>query len=102
MKGRRWPVFFLLLIALLITFLFFIVLGLALVGATLFENVQLFLLSSEVVSALISAVIYPFFPAIITVAYYDARVRKEGFDIELAMQQLDEPDDDITEPPLIR
>jgi hypothetical protein len=41
-----------------------------------------------VVAALMSILIYPFFYVVLTVLYYDLRVRKEGFDLELLATQL--------------
>lgn len=42
----------------------------------------------EVVTALLSILIYPFFYVVLTVLYYDLRVRKEGFDLELLASQM--------------
>ena len=38
---------------------------------------------------LVSALVLPIIPCFLTVAYYDARVRREGFDLELAARGLD-------------
>ena len=36
----------------------------------------------------IQMVLYPFFYCVLTVAYYDLRVRKEGFDLEVLASTL--------------
>ncbi len=46
------------------------------------------LVGMEVVTSLLSILIYPFFYVVLTVLYYDLRVRKEGFDLELLASQL--------------
>ena len=43
---------------------------------------------SQIVSALGSSLLVPLFPLALTLCYYDARIRKEGFDIELMAQQV--------------
>jgi len=42
----------------------------------------------EVVTTLLSILVYPFFYVVLTVLYYDLRVRKEGFDLELLASQM--------------
>ena len=42
----------------------------------------------EVITSLLSILIYPFFYVVLTVLYYDLRVRKEGFDLELLASAL--------------
>jgi hypothetical protein len=42
-----------------------------------------------VVSVIFSVLVYPIFPITITLLYYDRRIRKEGFDIELMSRELD-------------
>jgi len=42
----------------------------------------------DVVSQLLQMVLYPVFAAVFTLFYYDLRVRKEAFDVELLGQQL--------------
>jgi hypothetical protein len=46
------------------------------------------LVGMEVITSLLSILIYPFFYVVLTVLYYDLRVRKEGFDLELLASQL--------------
>ena len=40
------------------------------------------------VSGLVQVFIYPLFYCVLTVAYYDLRVRKEGFDLEVLASTL--------------
>jgi hypothetical protein len=37
---------------------------------------------------LASLLIYPFFTVVITLLYYDLRIRKEGFDLEIMATEL--------------
>jgi hypothetical protein len=46
------------------------------------------LVGMEVITSLLSILIYPFFYVVLTVIYYDLRVRKEGFDLELLASQM--------------
>jgi hypothetical protein len=48
-------------------------------------------LVNSVISTVISTLIEPLQFAILTVLYYDLRIRKEGFDLQITMQQLDTP-----------
>jgi hypothetical protein len=41
-----------------------------------------------IVQALLQILLVPIFPLIVTLVYYDARIRKEGYDIELMAQQV--------------
>jgi hypothetical protein len=43
---------------------------------------------STVVVAVVSLLIYPLLSCVFTLFYYDLRVRKEGFDLEMLSQQL--------------
>lgn len=43
---------------------------------------------STVVVALVSLLVYPLLSCVFTLFYYDLRVRKEGFDLEMLSQQL--------------
>jgi membrane protein YdbS with pleckstrin-like domain len=45
-------------------------------------------LASLVVAAVIQLFLYPLVYCVLTVAYYDLRVRKEGFDLEVLAQTL--------------
>jgi hypothetical protein len=54
-----------------------------LVGTVTTESVPML-----VVQSLLSVFIYPFVYVVMTVLYYDIRVRKEGFDLELLASSL--------------
>jgi len=41
-----------------------------------------------IVSSIVSVMLAPIIPCIMTLAYYDARVRREGFDLQLLSEQL--------------
>ena len=89
-RGRRWQVFGLALV----TGIFSYILNIALVAAgfafLLGSEVVLYAFVVNVVATLWTAAIVPLIPIMVTVAYYDCRVRNEGFDLELAGQQLDD------------
>ena len=55
------------------------------------DHLTLFLLIRAVIASLAIIITAPLQAAIITVIYYDLRVRKEGFDVELLGQQLGAP-----------
>ncbi len=40
------------------------------------------------ITGLVQIFIYPLFYCVLTITYYDLRVRKEGFDLELLASQL--------------
>lgn len=94
-KGRRWPLFGLFVVV----FVANSIVGLVVVGPVLtalfLDNTEVFLLVDNVGSAIVNALISPLLSCLLTAAYYDARVRREGFDLELAATMLDDdPDPD--------
>jgi hypothetical protein len=84
-RGRWWPTFGALLVMYLIVIVISGILG-VLFGATLIAS-----LDSEVVAAIIytivntlsSLITLPLIAAVLTIIYFDLRVRKEGFDLHL-------------------
>ena len=84
-KGRWWPTFGAVLVMYLIVIVISGILG-VLFGATLIAS-----LDSEAVAAVIytivntlsSLITLPLFAAVLTIIYFDLRVRKEGFDLSL-------------------
>jgi hypothetical protein len=50
-----------------------------------------FLITTAVVTGLIQLMLFPLFYAILTVTYYDLRVRKEAFDLEMLASALQQP-----------
>jgi hypothetical protein len=81
-----WRVFGALLVTLLILFVITIALSLVL-GAVLLSSDSLsevaFAVLTTLIGLLIGAITYPLWAAIVTVIYYDLRVRNEGFDLQL-------------------
>jgi len=58
------------------------------IGALVLELVPGALVPWTVVSATIPVALTPIMPCVLTLAYYDLRVRREGFDLQLLGQQL--------------
>ena len=53
----------------------------------------------DIVLGLLNLFVFPFFAALLTVIYYDLRVRKEGYDVQLLTQELSgEPTQPVTGP----
>lgn len=81
--GQMWRVLLTMLLAWVIYFGLFFILSLA---------VNLLLSRNPTVSAVLSAIVmcfaYPFVGVVTTLLYYDLRVRKEGFDLEIMTEQL--------------
>lgn len=46
---------------------------------------------AAVVSSIIGIFVFPFFSVLVTLLYYDLRIRKEGFDLELMAKELGGP-----------
>jgi hypothetical protein len=46
------------------------------------------LLASTISSTISSVIVFPFIAAVITVLYFDLRVRSEGFDLEILAREL--------------
>jgi len=85
-KGRRWVLLGVIVLGfLLLSLLSFLATGPAVLAG---DNVALFAALNGLVVPIYSAVLTPILPVMGTVSYYDARVRKEGFDIELASRGL--------------
>jgi hypothetical protein len=85
-RGFRWKTLGLWVIALAL------LAGLAIGAGFLAAGVEALLGNGEalstVVVALVSLLIYPLLSCVLTLFYYDLRVRKEGFDLEMLSQQL--------------
>lgn len=58
------------------------------VGALVTEVLPALVLPWTVVAAALPIVLTPIVPCILTLAYYDLRVRREGFDLQLLSEQL--------------
>jgi hypothetical protein len=89
-KGHRGKVFLTLLVAFALLYIVtFAATMLAGVVATLSgADTLTALLIGAAISAIFSILIYPYTYAAVTVLYYDLRVRKEGFDLEVLESQL--------------
>jgi hypothetical protein len=91
-RGRWWATFAALLVMYLIVAVISGILGL-IVGATLVAATD-----SEVVAAVLltivnvvsSLITLPLFSAVLTIVYFDLRVRKEGFDLQLLAEGVGE------------
>lgn len=77
-------------------FVFFIILAVPFIGGTLILQMILGALDSTaarvlstVIASVLSFVLGPILYCILTLAYYDMRVRKEAFDLEILATQLD-------------
>ena len=77
-------------------FVFFIILAVPFIGGTLILQMILGALDSTaarvlstVIASVLSFVLGPILYSILTLAYYDMRVRKEAFDLEILATQLD-------------
>jgi hypothetical protein len=91
-KGSFWRVFFMLLILIAILYLFTPgPILLFSMGAVLLPNPLLLVVINSVASSLITIIITPLQLAVLTILYFDLRIRKEGFDLQLQMQNLPPP-----------
>jgi hypothetical protein len=89
-KGRWWPTFGAILVMYLIVLVIQGILGL-LFGATLIaslDNEALAAVLYTIVNTLSSLITLPLFAAVLTIIYFDLRVRKEGFDIHLLARNV--------------
>jgi Membrane domain of glycerophosphoryl diester phosphodiesterase len=89
-KGFRWKMFGLMIVVAIIILIPSMAISF-LSGGMDFENlgeISTSRLVWEAVGQLITTLIYPLLYCAITIAYYDLRVRKEGFDLELLESTL--------------
>ena len=87
-RGRWWATFGAVLVMYLIVLVISGILGL-LLGATLIASLDseaLAAVLTTIVNTLPSLITLPLFAAVLTMIYYDLRVRKEGFDLHLLAQ----------------
>jgi len=88
-SDRWWSVFGAIFVATIITAIITGVLESILIGITFSTDSQLLHAVATAVAAIISAtVLTPFTASVIAVVYFDLRVRKEGFDLELLARSL--------------
>lgn len=84
-KGYKGKVFLLLLVMLLVGLVAFVGVGFLMGIAVLFRPLMI---PAMILYALLVLFIYPFTSCVQTLLYYDLRVRKEAFDLELLGRQI--------------
>jgi hypothetical protein len=96
-RGRWWSVFGALFLAFLLQFFIGLVIGipLSLLTANQDSSSAAALIISTLVSVASSVVTTPFMAAVLVLIYFDLRVRKEGFDLELLSQGVGIPTDTL-------
>jgi hypothetical protein len=96
-RGRWWPTFGALLLAFLVQFFLGLVLGIPLgfLTAGWDSNSAAALALTTIVSVVSSVITTPFMAAVLVLIYFDLRVRKEGFDLELLSQGVGIPGADL-------
>jgi hypothetical protein len=83
-RGHRGRIFGALCVAFLLLLVPLVSLaGLAGIAAGITQNDQLGLLLAVIVQSILSLLVYPFIYVAVTLLYYDLRVRKEGYDLEM-------------------
>jgi hypothetical protein len=90
-KGRWWPVAGVLIVAYLMVFILGGLISGALSALALSSGDPSVLLAAtiSVLSGIVSGVlVQPFSASVVTVLYYDLRIRSEGYDLELLADQL--------------
>jgi hypothetical protein len=92
-RGRWWPTFGALFLAFLFQFFLGLVLGipLGLLTFNLEGDSPVALALTTVVNVLASVITTPFMAAVLVLIYFDLRVRKEGFDLQLLSQGVGIP-----------
>jgi hypothetical protein len=83
-SDAKWRIFG----TLALVWIIYLLLGFALVAVALVTKSEGVL---QVMNALSSIFVYPLLPVTLTVLYYDARIRREGYDIELLERELGAP-----------
>jgi hypothetical protein len=85
-KDNWWRVFGTLLVVFILMFVITLALG-GVLGAVLLSSDSMgelaFAVLTTLIGLLIAAITYPLIAAVVTVMYYDLRVRNEGFDLQL-------------------
>ena len=92
-RGRWWPTFGALLLAFMFQFFVGLVLGipLGLLTASRDAGSVAAIALTALVSIVSSVITTPFMAAVLVLIYFDLRVRKEGFDLELLSQGVGVP-----------
>ncbi len=103
--GRWWPTFSTLLVVLFITTTLTFVVTVFVGGSTILATNTASSTTTRVVTELLTAgvnvIVTPISAAVATIIYFDLRVRKEGFDLALMIQRLDQPTVAATRPDVV-
>jgi hypothetical protein len=103
-QGRWWPVFAVLLLAFVLASVVSGVVGGAVAAVSftdLGQNVFLTQVLNAIAGTVGSVVVTPFQAAVVAVLYFDLRVRKEGFDLQLLAQRIGMPSPERARPALL-
>lgn len=90
-RGRFWPVLGAIVLAYLLYMIANQIIGVVTGVTTILGSMngeQISFLPSVIGSSLVSIIAAPFLAAMVTVIYFDLRVRKEGYDLELMARDL--------------
>lgn len=101
-RGRFWPVLGAIVLAYLLYMVANQIIGVVTGVTTVLGSLdgeQISFLPSVIGSSLVSIVAAPFLAAMITVIYFDLRVRKEGYDLELMARDLRQIEGATAPPP---
>jgi hypothetical protein len=100
-RGRWWPTFGALVLAKILQSIMGLIVGLPLGLLSLKTDPGSFasFVNTAVSQTIQSAVTTPFFAAVLVLIYYDLRVRKEGFDLEVMARSIGLPTGDEGPPP---
>jgi hypothetical protein len=85
-KGFKWKAFGLFCVVIVLFLL--VILGIGIVVAIGVATFRPLLVPAAIGMGLVSLFLYPFTSCVFTLFYYDLRVRKEAFDLELLSRQL--------------
>jgi hypothetical protein len=89
-KGRWWATFAALFVMLVLLLVIVIIVTGAIVGAVLSDsdNEVLGAILTAIAAIVVTALVYPLQAAVVTLIYFDLRVRKEGFDLQLLAERM--------------
>jgi hypothetical protein len=85
-RGFRLKIFLIFLVAVIVVFVPGIAIGA--VGASIARDLRAVGRAIELVSAALPILLTPLFSCVLTLVYYDLRVRREAFDLEILSGQL--------------